>query len=405
MKRILIVLSALAVAACHDTANDTEPDNTPNLRTLSAAEVQVSAGTNDFAFSLYKKVQDADPHANTFISPLSVSMALAMTLNGASDETQQSILNTIDYGDLTAAEVNQAYKDLTALLLSMDKKVAMGIANSVWYRNSLTVFPAFSNTINEYYDGTVEGLNFDDPGSKNTINRWVEDKTNDRIKNLVETINPEDVMFLINAIYFKGDWTYKFDKLKTSSRQFTREDGSTTPVDMMNASKVAMKIHHDSLAHLIDLPYGNEQFRFTILLPKDSHTVAEVAAALNTETLNTWLTDAADASSEFELPKFKMEWKKDLKETLASMGMSTIGFLRLFEDLPQDLEITSVTHKSFLEVNESGTEAAAVTSVGVGTTSTVPQPITINRPFIFMIRENHTGAILFMGQLTDPAAL
>jgi serine protease inhibitor len=405
MKKILLALAVLSTAACHESG--VERDNSPNLRPLSAAEVQISSGTNDFAFNLFKELQRAEPAKNAFISPLSVSMALGMALNGASDETQQSILKTIDFGDLTAAEVNQGYKDLTELLLSMDKKVTMGIANSVWYKNTFTVSTPFANTIDHYYDGTVQGLNFSDPNTKNVINRWVEKKTNDRIKNLIESIDPEHVMFLVNAIYFKGDWTHQFDKSKTSPRSFTREDGSTTSVSMMFSPAVSMKVANNEAFQLLDIPYGNKQFRLTILLPLGSHKVADIVPEIDTEKLNSLLTGADSLTVEFELPKFKLEWKKDLKKPLQDMGMSIAGFPHFFEDLKSDLEISEVRHQTFLEVNETGSEAAAATSVDIIVTSVNPNParITIDKPFVFLIREEHSGAFLFMGQITDPAAL
>jgi serine protease inhibitor len=405
MKKILIALAALSTAACHESG--VEPDNSPNLRTLSAAEIQISSSTNDFAFNLFQELQSAEPAKNAFISPLSVSMALGMALNGASDETQQSILKTIDFGDLTAAEVNQGYKDLTELLLSMDKKVTMGVANSVWYKNTFTISPPFAGIINEYYDGTVQGLNFDDPNAKNVINQWVEKKTNNRIKDLIQDINPDHVMFLVNAIYFKGDWTHQFEKSKTASRPFTREDGSTTPVSMMFSPGVSMNVAEDDAFKLVDIPYGNKQFRLTILLPLGSHKVADVVAEINTEKLNSLLAEADTFTVEFELPKFKLDWKKDLIKPLKSMGMITADFPHFFEDLRRNLEINEVLHQTFLEINETGSEAAAATSVGVVVTSINPKPprITIDKPFVFMIREEHSGAILFIGQLTDPAAL
>jgi serine protease inhibitor len=250
-------------------------------------------------------------------------------------------------------------------------------------------------------------LNFDDPNAKNVINQWVEKKTNDRIKDLIENVNADHVMFLVNAIYFKGDWTHQFVKSKTSSRPFIREDGSTTPVSMMFSPGVSMTVAEDEVFKLVDIPYGNKQFRFTILLPLGSHKVADIVTEINTEKLNSLLADADTFTAEFELPKFKLEWKKDLKRPLESMGMITADFPRFFEDLRRNLAINEVLHQTVLEVNEIGSEAAAATSVGIVVTSVNPTPtrITIDKPFVFLIREAHSGAILFIGQLTDPAAL
>jgi len=394
----------LPFASCQDSS--VEPDNKPNLRTLSHAEQTLSDASNDFAFSLFRTVREADASPNTFISPLSVSMALGMTLNGASPETRESILNTINFGDLTADEVNKGYLDLTGLLLSMDKKVAMGIANSVWYSREYTASDPFIDRIEDYYGGLVEALDFSNPNAKNTINDWVASKTNDRIKNLIGGISPEEVMFLVNAIYFKGDWTYQFDKSKTHDAPFRMENGSTATVNMMFAKKVAMRRFENEALRLLDIPYGNEQFRMTILLPSGAKTVGDIAADLSAEQLNSWLAASDSIAPEFELPKFRIDWKRDVRDQLKSMGMKTTGFPELFEE-DLDLEITRVIHQTYLDVNEEGTEAAAATAVGIGLTSAPPPPlrITIDKPFVFLIREKHTGAILFMGQYKEPAAL
>lgn len=401
----LIFILALLVAlfsSCGDS--NVTPGNEPNLRPLSVSEVQVATATNDFAFNLSRQLQEGTPQ-NNFISPLSVSMALGMTLNGASTETQESILQAIDYGGLSPQEVNAGYKDLTGLLLSMDRKVTLGIANSVWYTDKYHAKETFTSLIDEYYDGKVSALNFSDNNSKNVINKWVEDKTNDRIKNLIDHIEPNEVMFLVNAIYFKGDWTYRFDKSKTHDAPFHKIDGSTTSVDMMQAEKVTMLRYWNDEIQLLDIPYGNKQFSLTLIVPHQSDKILDVLHKLNSEHLSYWLSEADSVSPEFELPKFKMTWRKDLKETLEEMGMKTEGFPDLFEE-QLDLEITRVIHQTFLDVNEEGTEAAAATAVGIGETSAgPPTKITVDKPFIFLLREKHSGTILFMGQLIDPDAL
>jgi len=404
MKKLTVVLCVLFLSGCH---NDPAviPDNPPNLRPLSATEMKVSGASNDFAFTLFRAVQD-ESGQNVFLSPFSVSMALAMVLNGAVEETQQSILNTIDFGDMTAEEVNQAYRDLTSLLLSMDKTVTLGIANSVWYSDELHIKEAFSAAIGEYYDGKVTALDFSNANAKNTINNRIADQTNNRIQNMIQSISPSEIMFLVNAIYFKGDWTYQFQKSETKKADFTTADGSTTRVDMMHADGVKMLKYYNEELMLLDIPYGNEQFRLTLLVPHQPQNLESVAGELNSELLSVWLGDTDSISVELELPKFTMKWKKELKPVLTSMGMSMKGFPNLFEEnLP--LEISRVTHQSFVEVSEKGTEAAAVTVIGIEVTSLPPTPprITIDRPFIFLIREKQSNTILFMGQLTDPAAL
>ncbi len=404
MKKLVALLPLILVLACQDSGIDT--DNPPNLRTLSAAEVQVAGGTNDFAFQLFKNLPTGNTE-NAFISPLSVSMALAMVLNGAEGEVRQSILNTIDFKDLTAEEVNEGYKNLTKLLLSMDKKVTMGIANSVWYDKQWTINTSFANLIRDYYDGIVKELDFKQPASKDVINQWVEDKTHKRIKNLIEEINPDEIMFLVNAIYFKGDWKYRFDKTKTKNTPFTSLSGASATVSMMHSAGVKMNYAYPDGLVLVDIPYGNGQFSFTVLMPTDHTALPNLVEGLSAQTFSQWLDQSIAIEAELELPRMKMEWKENLKQTLENLGMLMVGFPLLFEDVNQTLEISRVVHQTFLEVNETGTEAAAATAVGIQPTSmpTTPRKITIDKPFIFMLREKHTGVILFIGQLTDPAAL
>jgi serpin B len=281
----------------------------------------------------------------------------------------------------------------------MDNTVKLGIANAVWYNEQVTVAGPFKSTIETYYDGRVEALNFKDPSAKDVINGWVENKTNDRIKNLVDEIEPDEVMLLVNAIYFKGDWTYKFSK--TYDAPFYRADGSSVNSTMMYRDEADIVYLSNDLVELIDLPYGNEQFRFTVLLPEYHDTLDDLAASLDAATFADWLAVAHETTAELELPKFKMEWKKDLKQTLEEMGMITSGFPHLLDEA-DELAISRVIHQTFLDVNEKGTEAAAATAVGIYTTS-LPSRITVNRPFIFMIREKHSNTVLFIGCLKNPA--
>jgi serpin B len=212
-------------------------------------------------------------------------------------------------------------------------------------------------------------------------------------------------MFLINAIYFKGSWANKFAKEETHFAPFTLEDNSITQVEMMHAEKANVLLHEDQDVQFIEIPYGNGEFNFDIIVPK-SLTMNELAGWLNTTRLNHFVNEADSIVIELEMPKFRMTWKDNLLESLQSMGMHSIGFPNLIEEqLP--LEISRVVHQSFIDVSEEGTEAAAATAVGVSFTSVPagPPKITIDEPFMFLIRNTHTQAVLFMGQLIDPNQL
>lgn len=405
-----IPVSLLSLAVLFSCTYDSisPADNTPNIRTLSPAEIEVADRSNDFAFDLFRSLQ-GETAGNLFISPLSVGTALGMTLNGASGETLEGILNTIQFHDMEPAEVNQAYKDLTALLTGIDRKVNLGLANSVWYRNSLTVKSSFAPVIEDYYDGKVTGLNFALADSKDIINGWVSDRTGGRIRELIDVIPPDAVMYLVNTIYFKGDWRYQFDKSRTKDDDFFLNDGTQVKLKMMVRPHSDHLIFRNDKFVLVDLPYGNGQFTMTILLPHAEYNTADIANEISMELLNEWLDRMDTSSFELQMPRFKMAWKKELNEGLSSMGMASAfssgaTFPNLFEE-DLNLMISKVVHASFVEVNEVGTEAAAATVVEMVPVSyppPAPPVLKINRPFIFLIRERHSGVILFMGQFTQP---
>jgi serpin B len=284
----------------------------------------------------------------------------------------------------------------------MDRTVTLGIANSIWNDDSRPVHPDFASTIDTYYDGEARSLDFAAPSTKDEINGWVESKTQGKIKNLLEGIDPEEIMFLINAIYFKGEWTYQFDPLLTHQAPFRNLDGTTTSVQMMRSKGATIGYYANEKIQLMDIPYGNEQFNFTVIMPNVSSNLISVADELTAAELSEWIGASDSVSIELELPKFKMEWKKDIKVQLATMGMPMSDFPGLFQNF-DDVEISRVVHQSFLEVNEVGSEAAAATAIGITFTSApaTPTRITVDKPFLFVIREKHSGVILFMGQMVS----
>lgn len=399
MKRFVLLPIILSVLSCEEAP---EPDNSPNLRPLSQSEIRVSAAVNDFGFQLLQSVQERELE-NTFLSPLSVSMALSMLLNGAEGEVEQSILNTLGAGGLSTADLNESYKALAELLLSMDRKVETSLANSVWHDTGHPVHETFASVIRNYYDGEVTGADFTLASTKDRINGWVEDKTRGRIKDLLEAISPDEILFIINAIYFKGEWTHQFDPARTHLAPFVNLDGTTRDVNMMFSKGAAIRHFYGNGLTVLDIPYGNRQFNFTVVMPDDPGTFSSVTAGLSSERLNDWLTQSDSISVELELPRFKMEWKADLKSTLSGMGMMMEGFPAMFEQ-PTGVQVSRVIHQTFLEVDEKGSEAAAATAIGMEMTSVgTPHPlkITIDKPFLFLIREKHTGIALFAGQFVD----
>jgi serpin B len=403
---LLLITAFLIPLSC--TTNVTGPNTNGELpRELSAAEKKLVEDGQSFGFNVFKSTVASDSSENIFISPLSISIALGMTMNGAEGETFEQMRETLAFQGLTQEEINQGYQSLIKLLTEADPKVKMQIANSVWSRDGFPVEESFTNTLEEYFDATTRELDFENPKSTDIINEWVASSTNGLIEKIIEgRIPPGMVMYLINAIYFKGDWTYQFDEEKTRERTFFLENGEQETVDMMTQERT-FNIYMNEEVHMIDLPYGDSLFSMTVMMPADREKFIDefIAQDLTRENFNSWLTNVSGQDMPLNLPKFGLEYEIKMNDILKSMGMEVpfIGGQADFSGINPDaaLFISEVKHKTYVKVDEKGTEAAAVTSVGIGITS-VPQAFSVNRPFVFMIREQNSGAILFMGKVKNP---
>jgi len=402
----LMFLSGCVTNTCDDC------DQPLQLRALSAEEQIVVESANNFAFDIFERINQKNDDKNFFISPLSISTALAMTANGAADSTKTAIHEAIHLGDLDDEAMNRAYRDLVTFLLGLDKKVILELANSNWYKDTYHIKGSFRNILHEYYDAEVKAADFFDPATLGLINGWIEDKTHDKIKDMLDEIPSDAVMYLINAIYFKAQWKYKFDEEKTEERDFNLDEGNKIQVPTMYSKGVKIARYSANDFQYIELPYGNGQFNMIILLPAAGKTVDEVIGGLDAASFAGYVQDADTATVEVYMPKFKMKYKTLLNEVLSDMGMGIAfgggaDFSNLFEE-SLSLEISRVIHQSFIEVNEEGSEAAAATIVEIGETSIGPggdpNVIHIDRPFAFFIAEKHSKTILFAGKMLNPAS-
>lgn len=378
-------------------------------RALTSQEQRLIEADNRFAIKLLRQVTAAtrDTLENLFISPLSVAMALGMTYNGAAGTTEEAMRATLELEGMTRAEVNTAYHDLIAMLRGLDPGVRFTIANSIWYREEYTFEQTFLDTVRTSYDARVEALDFSAPGAATTINDWVSQATSGLIRDIVPSPIPQDEwMYLINAIYFKGDWTQQFDRARTQNRPFHRSDGAIVSVpSMTHGREVTVRAHRDAAVQVLDLPYAGQAFTMTVVLPHEPATIDDFVASLTSEAWNTWIAALDSTRSHVYLPKFRLENDLALIPTLGALGMGIAfgdfaDFSRMYAP-PPTLVITSVKHKTYVNVDEEGTEAAAATAVGVGPTS-LPPTIEIDRPFVFALRENLSGTILFMGVIRHP---
>jgi serine protease inhibitor len=364
---------------------------------------------NKFGIKLFKEIAKDEENENIFVSPLSVSMALGMTYNGADGETKEAMEKTLELSDLTMEEINESYKNLINLLTQLDPKVQFDIANSIWYRNNLTPEKKFLDLCSEYFYAQVTGMDFSKSDAADIINAWVDENTNGKIKEIVgKPIDPYTVMFLINAIYFKGAWTYQFDKNVTKDAPFFLEDDSWIICRMME-QKALHRYFSNEVFEVVDLPYGDGSFSMTILLPQKNKKVDDILTNMNQENFDLWISSLSFPEDSFNvyIPKFKLDYKIELKQVLGILGMSIAfseeaDFSKMYKE--GSVCIDEVLHKTFVEVNEEGTTAAAVTSVRMATTSLVFSGFRADRPFLFVIRENQSGTILFIGQIMNPGS-
>ncbi|HET9384347.1 MAG TPA: serpin family protein [Gemmatimonadales bacterium] len=413
MKLRLSAIGLLSFLACGDPTSPAPARITALPRPLTASEQRIVAADNRLAVKLVGQLtaETGDSLRNLFISPLSVAMALAMTYNGAAGTTEEAMRGTLELDGMSVAEVNAAYQGLIAMLRGLDPGVRFTIANSVWYDEQFTFHQDFLDATRTSYDARVEALDFTSPTAAPTINTWVSRATNGLIRDIVPDPIPAGmVMYLINAMYFKGSWTQQFDPGRTAARPFHLSDGSTVNVPTMTHGKSAdVRVHEDANVQVVDLPYAGQAFSMTIAMPRDPAMIDALAAGLTLDQWNGWTAALDSSEREVFLPKFELENDLNLVPTLEALGMAVA-----FDDVQADfsrmhvrppvLFISSVKHKTYVNVNEEGTEAAAATAVGMGVTCACqPPPILIDRPFIFALRENLSGTILFMGVIRNPA--
>ncbi len=392
----------LLLGGCKNASVDPNPIE---IRELTVAETKLVQANSKFWLKLFKEIDKDEKNKNVFISPLSVSMALGMTLNGANGATYDSMRATLDFSNLSRDEINSAYRSLIDLLVSIDPKVQMKIANSIWHRNDFTVEPDFINVNKNYFDASVSGLDFRSPTAVETINKWVNDKTQGLISKIIERIPNLTVMYLINAIYFKGNWTYQFDARNTRDELFTLPNQSRVSTKMMMMQEREHSYFANERLQAIDLPYGGGVYSMTIILPRAGTDLSMFLASFSTTEWESLVNSFSQTKAMLLLPKFKLEYSTGLKNALERMGMR-IAFIPDVADFTRinkngGLFISEAKHKTFVEVDEEGTRAAAVTSIGIGIVSAPPE-MRVDRPFIFVIREKKSGAILFAGKIVDP---
>ncbi len=399
-RAILALWLLAATAACGQDITGPEPPITELPRALTPAERTLVNAGNDFAVDLLRQVHGAAPDSTVFLSPLSASIALGMTMNGAAGATRDQMREMLGFGALPMGEVDASYHDLMDLLKGLDPRVDLRIANAIFHDQNFQMESPFVDTVHTFFDAEVAGLDFGAPNAAGTINGWVKDATGGRIDEIVDPpLDPDLVAVLLNAIYFKGDWAQKFDANDTYTGPFHVPGGGTPNVRLMKKTDTLFYRSTDQW-QAVEIPYGGGAWVMTVVVPRDGASIDDVAADLDP------ILDPGvqwpKRKVELHLPRFRLSWDRILNGDLKALGM-----VDAFSSPPADftpmyaqggLYVGWVRQKTFLEVDEEGTTAAAVTGVGMELTSLpLTEVVKADRPFFLAIRERLSGTVLFAG--------
>jgi serine protease inhibitor len=400
---LILVALMLVTGSCKKSP---EGPKQPKPIDLPVKAGQVIAGNNGFGIDLFR-VTALEEVGNMMLSPLSASTALTMLLNGCNTQTYGQIRDMLGYEGLTLDEINATYRSLVGQLLLIDPEVQLALANAIWYRQDFLVKQPFLETMDSSYDAEIAALDFYSPSATEIINKWASDNTNGKIDKVLDEIDPQAVMFLMNALYFKGIWTYKFGE-ESFNDIFFKDNGAQDSVTYMK-SLIPVKTSANAQAKFAELPYGSQNFAMVVIVPES--TLVEY---LNNFDKAEWtgIISGLDAITEAPevnmiMPRFKFDYEKYLNDQLKSLGM-TDAFNPYLADLSgisdADIYINFVKQNTFVEVNEDGTEAAAVTTIGIYVTSFPggPETFSVDKPFIFAIRERTTNTLLFIGKVEKP---
>lgn len=408
-----------------DTAADTGEGGSWEAKYQKADEhagnvsKDVIKANNNLGMNIFSRVAAEETGKNLMISPLSISIAMSMVSNGASGDNIAEMKEVLGFGNMEFPEINSQFAQLIASLVEADKDLVLSIANSVWMDDEFApdVKQDFVDVLTEFYDAAFFTEDFQDEATVGKINSWVSEKTKGKIDKIIEKIGPNAVMYLINAIYFKAAWTTSFDKNSTYEGAFMLSDGTEATANYMGFSSDQEPPEFYSYSSdwddengysVVRIPYGRDVFAFYGIVPsynnktKIDDFIAQVAA----NGLDSYLSQLEEREFPVQLPKFKFKYEKSLVDVFKKLGMEKAfvdGSLMNIAGEPHAPFISDIYHKTFIEVNEEGTEAAAVTVVEVGEKA-MPSGFYATRPFVFVIMDDRTGSVLFIGKVENPAA-
>jgi serine protease inhibitor len=404
LQRIITVSGILAITCSHVSC----------AATSNRGAGRDGAGTSPysaFGFDLYREILKERPGENVFISPASVAFALAMTYNGAQGTTMEDMAKVLGHTGISLAEINRTDSLLIGATNAPLKGVELSVANSLWARQGLDFNKDFLARNKRFYGAEVRSINFASPEAASLINGWVAQKTKDKIKEIVDRVDESSILFLINAIYFKGSWTREFDRQATREETFYLPDGDEQARPMMRQDGEYLYLRGDGF-QAASIPYGEGRTSMYVFLPDERAGLDKFHAQLSAESWDAWMDSFAKRNGHITLPRFKLEFKAKLKTALTNLGMGIAfdgdraSFAAMIKRSGANAYIHDVVQKTFVDVNEEGTEAAAATSVEMRLTSVMepekPFEMICDHPFFFAIRDNETGLVLFMGSMVNP---
>ena len=389
------------------------PPDDPTTGTQSAPKTEdlmaLAGGINQMGFNLQKQLAGAGAGKNLFISPASVSLALAMTWEGSAGPTRDAMTAALELNGIPAPQVGSAFQELMKRLTSQDERIQIRVANSLWARLGIEFRQDYLTRVRSAYSAMVTALNFADKASPGRINQWVGEQTEGRIPKIVDSIPSDAILYLINAIWFKGEWTDPFKPELTKPQPFHTSAQSAKDHPLMSRTGEWDYWEGEGM-QIAGLPYGKGAMRMIVILPAEGSDLAALMGQMDWPALKGWLARMGRRDGELALPKFKMEYETSLRAPLAAMGMGlAFSDAADFSGMvapPTRAAISEVKHKTFVDVNEQGTEAAAVTSVQIrATRARAPQPpfrMIVDRPFFCAIQDRRTGVLLFMGAIYEP---
>jgi serine protease inhibitor len=372
-------------------------------------ETKLASAMNDFGFGMFRHIWPEGKPVNYAISPLSISLALSMTYNGADGETKTEMAKVLGYPAQPDEQVNRFNNELITRLQSADPKTTFNIANALWANRNVKFNSDFLKVNETFYKARISNLDFANASSLKEINDWVKEQTKGKIPTLIDQINADAILYLTNAVYFKGPWSKPFDKESTKPQEFHLIGGTTKTVPFMMRFG-SMHYVETPEVQAVRLPYGNSSYAMYVVLPAKSGSLMNYIDRLDADKWTALLGKMTGTSGEIRMPRFRLEYKKELNDTLKGVGMrlafdpNKADFSRMSE--VKDVFVNKVVHKTYVDVNEEGTEAAAATSVEMMPASApmIEKPFTmvVDRPFMFAIADEQTGGLIFMGAVVEP---